>query len=108
MITYEQKMIREEENTFKNKLMDEQLDEIEEKGEFKVKSNISYVTLPYVWKINEKLFWGKERRMQVWFNSLAIIYGWFVEAKNTLTNFVPVHLKRLSKLPQILFSIFFG
>lgn len=45
-------MIREEENTFKNKLMDEQLDEIEKRGEFKVKSNISYVTLPYVWKIN--------------------------------------------------------
>ena len=88
--------------------MDEQLDEIEKRGEFKVKSNISYVTLPYVWKINQKLFWGKEKRMVVWFNSMAKIYGWFVEAKSKLVTFVPKHLQRLGKIPKILFSIFFG
>ena len=51
-ITYEQKIIVEQENTFKDKLSEEQLQEIAEKGEFKVKSNIEYVTLPYIWKIN--------------------------------------------------------
>ena len=51
-ITYEQKIIVEQENTFKDKLSEEQLQEIAEKGEFKVRSNIEYVTLPYIWKIN--------------------------------------------------------
>lgn len=54
-------MITEQENTFKNRLSEEQLKEIEETGEFKVKSNVEYITLPYVWKINEALFWGKNK-----------------------------------------------
>ena len=73
-----------------------------------MKSNISYVTLPYVWKINERLFWGKEKRLLVWFNSLSRIYGWFVVAKNRLVQFVPENLSRLTQVPKILFSIFFG
>jgi hypothetical protein len=40
MITYEQKMIVEQENTFKNRLAEDQIEDIAEKGEFKVKSNI--------------------------------------------------------------------
>jgi len=40
MITYEQKIINEQENTFKDRLSEEQLMEIGETGEFKVKSNI--------------------------------------------------------------------
>lgn len=46
--------------------------------------------------------------MVVWFNSMAKIYGWFVEAKSKLVTFVPKHLQRLGKIPKILFSIFFG
>jgi hypothetical protein len=88
-ITYEQKMISEEENTFKNKLSEEQLQEISEKGEFKVKSNIEYVTLPYVWKINETLFWGKQKVLLVWHNSLAKIFGFFSTAKSQLFTFIP-------------------
>lgn len=55
-IKYEQKMIREDENTFKNRLSEEQLQQIEATGEFKVKSNIEYITLPYVWRINPVIF----------------------------------------------------
>jgi hypothetical protein len=76
-ITYEQKIVSEQENTFKDRLSEQQLQEIEEKGEFKVKSNIDYITLPYVWKINETLFWGKQKVQTIWNQSLAKIYGFF-------------------------------
>lgn len=84
MITYEQKMINEQENTFKDKLSEEQLMEIEEKGEFKVKSNIQYITLPYIWKINETIFWGKQKVQLVWNHSLARIFGFFYSAKESM------------------------
>lgn len=107
-ITYEQVMISEQENTFKNKLSEEQLEEIAEKGEFKVKSNIEYVTLPYVWKINETLFWGRDKTLLVWKSSLARIFGIFSEAKRRLFSFVPQALAKIKKIPSTLFKILVG
>ena len=108
MITYEQKMIVEQENTFKNRLAEDQIEEIAEKGEFKVKSNIQYVTIPYVWKINETLFWGRQKVDLVWKNSLAKIYGVFVQAKDRLFAYIPSELSKIAKIPKQLFAIIFG
>ncbi len=58
-ITYEQKNIVEEENTFRDGLTDEQVSDIARTGEFKVKSNIQYITQPYIWKINQSILWGR-------------------------------------------------
>ena len=35
------------------------------------------MTLPYVWKINETLFWGREKTLLVWKSALARIFGIF-------------------------------
>lgn len=107
-ITYEQKMVSEQENTFKDRLSEQQLQEIAEKGEFKVKSNIDYITLPYVWKINETLFWGKEKVQTIWNQSLAKIYGFFYSAMTNIKTVIPSEFEKIKSIPKRFFALAVG
>ena len=101
-------MISEQENTFKDRLSEQQLKEIEETGEFKVKSNVEYITLPYVWRINNTIFWGKDKVHQAWLKNISNIYGYFWSAKKLIEKQIPLQLARVKKLPKSLFRILFG
>lgn len=73
-----------------------------------MKSNIEYITLPYVWKINESLFWGSERREIVWNKSMARIFGILYEAKNAFLIKIPGYLSTLKRIPSKIFRLLFG
>ena len=89
LITYEQKRIVEQEDTFKPRLSAEQLAEIAETGKFKVNSNIEYITLPYVWKVNEAILWGRERVTKLYNKSLSRVYGMFRSATELIGRMTP-------------------
>lgn len=79
-MSYEQKPIVEEEDTFKDRLSEEQVAQIAEKGQFEVKSSMQGVKIPYVWKINDIIFRGKNNIVNFWENGLSgchslITYG---------------------------------
>lgn len=74
-ISYEQKVYGEEENTFADRLTQEQIEQIKEKGEFEVKSKSPNATIPYVWKINDCLLKGRVNRVNIWEEGLVSCYS---------------------------------
>jgi recombinational DNA repair protein RecT len=64
--------------------------------------------LPYVWKINEAIFWGKKKVEEMWKKSLASIYGFFWSAYRYMINQIPRQITIIKSIPNSLFKLFFG
>lgn len=98
----------EEEDTFKDRLSNEQVEQIRERGEFEVKSSMRNVTIPYVWKINDFLLRGKVNIVNIWENGLAACYTILQTAKDNFVSVIPRNLNKLVHLPSTFFAIIFG
>lgn len=61
-----------------------------------------------MWKINESLFRGKKNIELSWMKGVARAHSYLAWAKKLYSTQIPNELRKISKLPLRLFSLFFG
>lgn len=107
-ISYEQKIMGEEEDTFKARLSPEHISQIAEKGEFEVKSANETAMIPYVWKINDVIFRGAYNRREFWYNGLSWCCATITSTAFHLLGIIPEQLKMIIGIPGRFYSLIFG
>lgn len=64
--------------------------------------------IPYVWKINGNIFFGKKTRINIWENGLAYGFDLVEKGINAIVTEIPKQIQNVIYLPAKFFSLLVG
>ena len=73
-----------------------------------MRSNVEYVTMPYVWQINRTLFHGSASNQLYVRQAKATVFGFYWRARRFLETEVPKQLQVIASIPYSVFKLLLG
>lgn len=73
-----------------------------------MKSSYEHLKIPYMWKINERIFTGLKNRRNIWENGLSSCFQYVQNSLVFMKVQIPNQIKTIIYLPAKLFSLILG